>query len=87
MVLAHNIEQSNNYLIPLKNTTGPKWFLVRAIEKGLKLYKEEKIKGLSARNEYLMKCQIKRNYACYGFLMLCLIWTKYASECLMMDEI
>ena len=33
MVLAHNIERSNDYLIPPKNTTGPKWFWSKVLRK------------------------------------------------------
>ena len=49
MILSHNIERSNNYMIPPKNTTGSKCsFGPRYLER-LKLYKEEKIKGPSAQ--------------------------------------
>ena len=55
MVLAQNIEQSNGYLIPSKNTTGSKCFFGPRNWERLKLYKEDKIKGLSVQVKGILK--------------------------------
>ena len=80
MVLAHNIEWSNDYLIPSKNTTSSKCCFGLRYWERLKLYKEEKIKGLSGEvMNILWSVRSNENMHVKGFW--CFAWSRL-SMCL-----
>ena len=55
MVLAHNIEWSNDYSILSKNTTGLKWFWFEVLIKDMSIEEGEDQRDKGTSNEYLMK--------------------------------
>jgi len=87
MVLAHNIEQSNNYLITSKNTTSSKCYFGPRYWERKKLYNVENIKGPRCESEMVSQEYFYLKYIlCYRGYDYDIIWNIVCTMNSMLDQ-